>query len=101
MFWAACAAKAAHVYGSRSHMALLDGHCSPEGGAAAPSPAIPGKTPSASDLQRVSSVIAQQELQLAALRESDEQFRGAFEQAGVGMIMADEAGRFTKVNGAF
>ncbi|HEX4793570.1 MAG TPA: diguanylate cyclase [Humisphaera sp.] len=82
-------------------MALLDGHGSPEGGAAAPSPTIPNQSQSTSEIERLSTLIAEQNSQLAALRESDEQFRGAFEQAAVGMIMADAAGRFTKVNRAF
>src|SRR6266700_2449002 len=101
MFSATCAAKAAHVYRSLSHMALLDGHSSPEGGAAASSPAVPDPSHPASQIQRLSALITEQESRLAASQESDGRFRGAFEQAAVGMIMANDAGRFTKVNRAF
>src|SRR5947209_16102760 len=96
MFSAACAAIVAHGYGSLSHMALLDGHGSPEGGAAAPSPKIPNQSQSTSEVERLSTLIAEQNSQLAALRETDEQFRGAFEQAAVGMIMADADGRLDR-----
>jgi PAS domain S-box-containing protein len=37
----------------------------------------------------------------AAVRESEERFRAAFEQAAVGMVLADLKGRITRVNDAF
>jgi PAS domain S-box-containing protein len=37
----------------------------------------------------------------AALQESEERFRAIFEQASVGIAMADQALRFTRVNGVF
>ena len=37
----------------------------------------------------------------AALRESEERFRGFFSTAAIGMVMGDTDGCFVQVNGAF